>query len=124
MAPTAYRVTNTSDGADSMVVAPARSTAAEAHGGPQGGAYRSPSVGMNGVVSAAHGLAATAGLRIMMEGGNAIDAAIAVGAALGVVEPFMSGLGGGGGFMLYHDGRSGEVHGLDYIGLAPAASDP
>ena len=73
-----------------MVVAARRGSAAEALGGPQGGAYRSPSVGMNGVVSAAHGLAATAGLRIMMEGGNAVDAAVAVGAALGVVEPFMS----------------------------------
>ena len=107
-----------------MVVATRRASAAEALGGPQGGAYRSPSVGMNGVVSAAHGLAATAGLRILMEGGNAVDAAIAVGAALGVVEPFMSGLGGGGGFMLFHDGKTGEVHGLDYIGLPPAATDP
>lgn len=107
-----------------MVVAAPRSTAAEALGGPQGGAYRPPSIGMNGVVSTAHGLAATAGLRILMEGGNAIDAAIAVGAALGVVEPFMSGLGGGGGFMLFHEGKTGKVHGLDYIGLPPAASDP
>src|SRR5262249_12574411 len=49
---------------------------------------------------------------------------VAVGAALGVVEPFMSGLGGGGGFMLFHDGKTGQVHGLDYIGLPPAASDP
>src|SRR3954452_1918649 len=107
-----------------MVAAPTRGMAAEALGGPQGGAYRSPSVGMNGVVSAAHGLAATAGLRIMMEGGNAIDAAVAVGAALGVVEPFMSGLGGGGGFMLFHEGKTGHVHGLDYIGLPPAATNP
>src|SRR5688500_4451420 len=107
-----------------MVVAARSGTAAEALGGPRGGAYRSPSVGLNGVVSAAHGLAATAGLRILMEGGNAIDAAVAVGAALGVVEPFMSGLGGGGGFMLFHDGKTGQVHGLDYIGLPPVAADP
>ncbi|MCC7367768.1 MAG: gamma-glutamyltransferase [Chloroflexi bacterium] len=107
-----------------MVVSAQRSTAAEALGGPQNGAYRPPSVGMNGVVSTAHGLAATAGLRILMEGGNAIDAAVAVGAALGVVEPFMSGLGGGGGFMLFHEGTTGQVYGLDYIGLPPAASDP
>jgi gamma-glutamyltranspeptidase/glutathione hydrolase len=107
-----------------MAVAAPKSTAAEALGGPQGGAYRPPSVGMNGVVSAAHGLAATAGLRILMEGGNAVDAAVAVGAALGVVEPFMSGLGGGGGFMLLHEGKTGRVYGLDYIGLPPAAADP
>jgi gamma-glutamyltranspeptidase/glutathione hydrolase len=107
-----------------MVVTTRRGSAAEALGGPQGGAYRSPSVGTNGVVSAAHGLAATAGLRILMEGGNAIDAAVGVGAALGVVEPFMSGLGGGGGFMLFHEGKTGQTHVLDYIGLPPAASDP
>jgi gamma-glutamyltranspeptidase / glutathione hydrolase len=107
-----------------MVVVASRGSAAEALGGPQGGAYRPPSIGMNGVVSAAHGLAATAGLRILIEGGNAIDAAVAVGAALGVVEPFMSGLGGGGGFMLFHEGRTGQVYGLDYIGLPPAAADP
>jgi gamma-glutamyltranspeptidase/glutathione hydrolase len=107
-----------------MVVAARTSSAAEALGGPQGGAYRPPSIGINGVVSAAHGLAATAGLRILMEGGNAVDAAVAVGAALGVVEPFMSGLGGGGGFMLFHEGKTGRAYGLDYIGLPPAASDP
>ena len=93
-------------------------------GGPHAGAFRPPSVGMNGVVSAAHGLAATAGLRVLMEGGNAVDGAVAVAAALGVVEPFMSGLGGGGGFMLFHEGKTGAVHGLDYIGLTPAAADP
>jgi len=92
--------------------------------GPHDGAYRAPAIGMNGVVSAAHGLAATAGLRILIEGGNAVDAAVAVGAALSVVEPFMSGLGGGGGFMLIHEGASGKIWGLDYIGLTPAAADP
>jgi gamma-glutamyltranspeptidase/glutathione hydrolase len=106
-----------------MVVS-VRTSASEALGGPQEGAYRPPSVGTNGVVSAAHGLASTAGLRILMEGGNAIDAAVAVGAALGVVEPFMSGLGGGGGFMLIHEGKTGQVHGLNYIGLPPGAADP
>src|SRR6266516_4539302 len=92
--------------------------------GPHGGACRAPSIGLNGVVSAAHGLAATAGLRVLMEGGNAVDGAIAVGAALSVVEPFMSGLGGGGGFMLIHEAATGTIHGLDYIGLTPAAADP
>jgi gamma-glutamyltranspeptidase/glutathione hydrolase len=93
-------------------------------GGPHGGAYRAPAIGLNGVVAGAHGLAATAGLRVLMEGGNAVDGAVAVAAALNVVEPFMSGLGGGGGFMMFHEGKTGTIHGLDYLGLTPAASDP
>ena len=79
---------------------------------------------MQGAVSAAQGLAATAGLRMLMQGGNAMDAAVAVGAALNVVEPFMSDLGGGGGFMTVYDARSGALHVLDYVGRTPAAADP
>ena len=79
---------------------------------------------MRGAVSAAHGLASTAGLRILIDGGNAVDAAVATGAALGVVEPFMSGIGGGGGFMLDYEARTGQVHALDYVGRTPSAADP
>jgi gamma-glutamyltranspeptidase / glutathione hydrolase len=107
-----------------MVTATRTDEALQALGGPHGGAYRPPAIGMNGVVSAAHGLAATAGFRVLVEGGNAVDAAVAVGAALSVIEPFMSGLGGGGGLMLIHDGKTGTIHALDYIGLTPAAADP
>ena len=91
--------------------------------GPHAGAYRAPSVGRNGVVAAAHGLAATAGLRALVDGGTAVDAAVAVGAALGVVEPYMSGIGGGGGSMLIYEAATRAVHVLDYLGPAPAAAD-
>jgi gamma-glutamyltranspeptidase/glutathione hydrolase len=92
--------------------------------GPHAGAHRAPAVGCNGVVAAAHGLAATAGLRVLFDGGSAVDAAVAVGAALGVVEPFMSGIGGGGGFMLIYEAATRTVHALDYLGSAPAAANP
>src|SRR5215470_799560 len=90
--------------------------------GPHAGACRAPAIGRNGVVAAAHGLASTAGLRALVAGGTAVDAAVAVGAALGVVEPFMSGIGGGGGSMLIYEAATRTVHTLDYLGHAPAAA--
>jgi gamma-glutamyltranspeptidase / glutathione hydrolase len=90
-------------------------------GGPHGGAYRPPAVGANGMVASAHGLASLAGVRAMMDGGNAIDAAVATAATLAVVEPYMSGLSGGG-YMLIREGKTGKVWGLDYVGWAPKAA--
>jgi gamma-glutamyltranspeptidase / glutathione hydrolase len=69
------------------------------------------------VVSTSQPLAAQAGLRMLLKGGNAVDAAIAAAAALTVVEPVSCGLGGDA-FALVWDGR--ELHGLNASGPAPA----
>ncbi len=78
-------------------------------------------MGRNGAVGANHPLAAQAGLDILRAGGNAIDAAVAVSLALGVVEPMMSGLGGDGFYNVLIDGRRVVYNGT---GTAPAGATP
>lgn len=76
--------------------------------------------GLNGVVISNHPMASMAGFEILKQGGNAIDAAVAVSAALGVVEPYLSGPGGEG-FLMYYEAATGDVHFLNLTGRAPAA---
>ena len=90
---------------------------------PHRNAYRPVVMGVRGAVTSAHPLASLAGLRMLLDGGNAVDAAVAVGAALNVVEPFMSGAAGIG-LMLVSRAGGRERHVLDFIGGAPAAADP
>ena len=81
---------------------------------------RLPVFGRN-VVATSHPLAAQAGLRMLMNGGNAVDAAIATAAAMTIVEPVSNGLGSDS-FCLLWDGKA--LHGLNASGRAPQAWTP
>ena len=79
-------------------------------------------MGRNGMVAAGHPLAAQAGMAVLQRGGNAVDAAIATAAALNVVEPNMSGIGGDGFIMIYNR-QAGTIEVCNGTGAAPYATD-
>jgi gamma-glutamyltranspeptidase/glutathione hydrolase len=83
-------------------------------------AYRPGVPGVHGLVTAGHPLAAMAGLQVLMKGGNAMDAAAAIGATLNMMEPQMNGLGGNG-FMTVYDKKTGRVYSLAMAGATPKA---
>ena len=85
-------------------------------------AHRPAVPGVRGLVTAGHPLASMAGMQILMRGGTAADAAVAVMATLNQVEPMMSGAGGNG-FMTIYDAETQRVYSLNATGAAPAALD-
>ncbi len=114
-------------GALAMLVALPAGAQQQAAEAPATGASRfqtRPAVtGLNGVVAAGHPVASAAGIRILMQGGNAFDAAVATGAAAAMGEPEMNGIGGNGFMTIYHK-ATGKVWSLSMAGAAPKALNP
>src|ERR1700752_5506389 len=81
---------------------------------------RSMVISRQGIVAAESPLAAQAGVRILEHGGNAVDAAIAVNAMMGVVSPMMNGMGGDL-FAIVYDAKANKLYGLNASGWAPKA---
>src|SRR5260370_36818321 len=84
-------------------------------------AGRSETIAPHGMVCAAHPLAVQIGLDVLKTGGNAVDAAIAVNAALGVMEPMSCGLGGDL-FAIVWDAKTQKLYGLNASGRPPDAA--
>jgi gamma-glutamyltranspeptidase/glutathione hydrolase len=96
---------------------------AMSHSAPVYSSHRPVVMACNGMVVSAHPLASQAGLRMLLEGGNAIDAAVATAATLNVVEPYMSGVGGIGVLLCYL-AKEQRLRVLNFSGCAPLAAEP
>src|SRR5512145_2527551 len=86
-----------------------------------GGKTRSAVRAMNGMIATSQPLASAAGLRILQQGGNAVDAAVAAAAVLSDVEPTMIGVGGDL-FAIVYDAKTKTVRGLNASGRSAAAA--
>ncbi len=88
-----------------------------------GGSSAPAQTRLDGVVVSEHDTATRAGMEILEQGGNAVDAAVATAFALAVVDPASSGLGGGGTLVFYQV-RDKKAHALDFTVVSPAAAAP
>ncbi|MFF9012499.1 gamma-glutamyltransferase [Streptomyces sp. NPDC014870] len=94
---------------------------------PTGAGPRPPvkepvAVGYGGAVASVDADASAVGIEVLRKGGNAVDAAVAVAAALGVTEPYSAGIGGGG-YFVHYDARTRTVRTIDGRETAPASAD-
>ncbi|MFI6376230.1 gamma-glutamyltransferase [Streptomyces sp. NPDC050546] len=87
-----------------------------------GGEKTPLAVGYGGAVSSVDPDASAAGIEVLRKGGNAVDAAVATAAALGVTEPYSAGIGGGG-YFVYYDAKSRKVRTIDGRETAPLSAD-
>src|SRR6266436_3321777 len=84
---------------------------------------RSAVFGRNGMIATSQPLASAAGLKVLQDGGNAVDAAVTAAAVLSVVEPSMNGVGGDL-FAIVYDAKSGTLHVLNASGRSAYAATP
>lgn len=100
------------------VAAPTAAAGAAPAAAEKAPAKRATARGYGGAVSSVDPYASAIGVRVLARGGNAVDAAVATAAALGVTEPFSAGVGGGG-FFVYYDAEAGRVRTIDGRETAP-----
>ncbi|GDY57506.1 hypothetical protein SVIO_081290 [Streptomyces violaceusniger] len=98
-------------------------TGAPAKTAAKGAPAKTPvAVGYGGAVSSVDPDASAAGIDVLRHGGNAVDAAVATAAALGVTEPYSAGVGGGG-YFVYYNAKRHKVYTLDGRETAPRSAD-
>src|SRR6476469_426184 len=113
--------------ASATTAAPAATTARTGAAGPPPVTNSLPKVpvmrGGGGAVSSVDAVASQVGIDVLKAGGNAADAAVATAAALGVTEPYSTGIGGGG-FFVFYDAKTGQVKTIDGRETAPSTFTP
>src|SRR5437867_809263 len=103
-----------------LMFAGAFCTSTDAEGRSQA---RSMVIARTGIVASEHPIASQIGAQILAEGGNAVDAAIAANAAMGLFAPMANGIGGDL-FAIVYEAKSGKLYGLNASGWAPAGLEP